>query len=53
MWTEITRPKYERHGGRYASDPTDREWALIEPFMPARTIRYLSGRVVHVGSAQL
>ncbi len=36
MWTEITRPKYERHGGRYASDPTDREWALIEPFMPAR-----------------
>jgi hypothetical protein len=20
MWTEITRPKYERAGGRYASD---------------------------------
>ena len=36
MWTEITRPKYQRHGGRYASDLTDREWALVEPFMPAR-----------------
>ena len=36
MWTEITRPKYERHGGRYGSDLTDREWALVEPFMPAR-----------------
>ncbi len=29
MWTEITRPKYERHGGRYASDLTDREWARV------------------------
>ena len=36
MWTEITRPKYERHGGRYGSNLTDREWALVEPFMPAR-----------------
>ncbi len=36
MWTEITRPKYERRGGRYASDLTDREWALIAPFMPPR-----------------
>ena len=36
MWTEITRPNYERRGGRYASDLTDREWALIAPFMPAR-----------------
>src|SRR5512132_445424 len=35
MWTEITRPKYERTGQRYASDLTDREWAVIEPFMPA------------------
>src|SRR5690349_2728486 len=33
MWTEITRPKYER-AGRYASDLTDAEWRLIEPFMP-------------------
>ena len=36
MWTKITRQDYERRGGRYASDMTDREWALIEPFMPAR-----------------
>src|ERR1700751_6254754 len=34
MWTEITRPKYERAGRRYASDLTDAEWRLIEPFMP-------------------
>lgn len=34
MWTEITRPKYERDGQRYASDLTDAEWALIAPFMP-------------------
>ena len=31
MWTEITRPKYERDGLRYASDLSDAEWALIEP----------------------
>ena len=36
MWTEITRRDYERRGGRYASDMTDREWALLAPFMPAR-----------------
>jgi transposase len=36
MWTEITRPKYERAGQRYASDLTDAEWALIEPRMPTR-----------------
>jgi transposase len=36
MWTEITRPKYERKGQRYASDLTDKEWALIEPHMPVR-----------------
>src|SRR2546428_10955302 len=35
MWTEITRPKYEREGRRYASDLTDAEWGLIEPHMPA------------------
>ena len=34
MWTEITRPKYERGGLRYASDLTDAEWMLIEPHMP-------------------
>ena len=35
MWTEITRRKYERDGRRYASDVTDAEWALIEPYMAA------------------
>jgi transposase len=35
-WTEITRPQYERSGGRYASDATAAEWALIAPFMPPR-----------------
>ena len=35
-WTEITRPQYERSGGRYASDATGAEWALIAPFMPPR-----------------
>ena len=34
MWTEITRPKYEREGLRYASDLTEREWQLIAPFLP-------------------
>ena len=35
-WTDITRPDYEREGVLYASDCTDAEWALIEPFMPQR-----------------
>ena len=33
-WTEITRRQYRRQGLCYASDMTDAEWALIEPFMP-------------------
>lgn len=33
-WTETTRPHYERGLDRYASDCTDREWAIIKPFMP-------------------
>ena len=33
-WTETTRPQYERSSNRYASDLTDREWAVIRPFMP-------------------
>lgn len=36
-WTEITRREYRREGLRYASDLTDAEWSLIEPFMPARS----------------
>jgi len=32
-WTEITRPDYDRRGLRYASDTTEEEWGLIEPFL--------------------
>jgi transposase len=35
-WTEFTRCQHARAGGRYASDLTDAEWALIEPLMPPR-----------------
>ena len=34
-WTEITRPRYQRDGLRYASDTTDEEWAIILPHMPS------------------
>lgn len=33
-WTEITRPKYQRDGLRYASDTTDEEWDVIEAHLP-------------------
>lgn len=33
-WTETTRPQYERDCSRYASDLTDKEWALIAPHLP-------------------
>ena len=33
-WTETARREYRRESARYTSDLTDREWALIEPFMP-------------------
>jgi transposase len=36
MWTEITRPKYERKGLGYSSDLGDAEWAMIEPPLPRR-----------------
>ena len=35
MWTETTRPKYERAGLRYSSDLTAAEWAALEPLLPA------------------
>ena len=47
MWTEITRRDYERRGGRYASDMTDREWALFQRAVIKTHIdalRRLSGR---------
>ena len=34
MWTETTRPKYERDGLRYASDPRDGEWEVLQPLLP-------------------
>lgn len=34
-WTETTRDQYDRRRLRYASDCTDKEWAVIAPFMPA------------------
>src|SRR6266436_9331620 len=34
MWTETTRPKYERKGVRYTSDVTDAEWAVISRHLP-------------------
>jgi transposase len=34
VWTDITRPKYQRDGLRYASDTTDAEWAVIAPLLP-------------------
>src|ERR1700738_5506058 len=36
MWTEITRPKYERKGLGYSNDLSDPEWAMIEPRLPQR-----------------
>ena len=35
MWTETTRPRYDRNNERYASDLTEQEWQLIAPFLPA------------------
>jgi transposase len=34
MWTASARVQYRRAGGRYASDVTDAEFALIEPLLP-------------------
>ena len=34
MWTETTRPKYERDGLRYASDLRDGEWEVLQPLLP-------------------
>lgn len=34
MWTPTTRRHHSRTGLRYATDLTDAEWALVEPFMP-------------------
>ena len=36
MWTETTRPKYERKGVGYSSDLSDAEWATIALRLPQR-----------------
>ena len=46
-WTETTRGDYDRRSLRYASDTTDDEWAVIEPFMPGRS-RVGRPRKVHL-----
>jgi transposase len=33
-WNDIARRDHARRGCRYSSDLTDREWALIAPFLP-------------------
>lgn len=33
-WAEITRRQYVRSVSRYATDLTDEEWVLIEPYLP-------------------
>ena len=38
-WTPFTRLDHDRSGLRYTSDMTDREFALIEPHMPAQPDR--------------
>ena len=34
MWTPKTRSQHDREHLRYGSDLTDKEWQLIEPFLP-------------------
>ncbi len=57
MWTEITRPNYERRGGRYASDLTDREWASRAAHPPRKkigrprtTLRHVMDAVMYMAS---
>jgi transposase len=38
MWSNEQRKKHKPRGGRYPSDVSDEEWAIIEPMIPlART----------------
>ncbi len=45
-WSEITRHQYEVRSRWYASDSTDREWALVAPFL---SVRKRIGRPLHGG----
>lgn len=40
MWTQENRARYERKG-RYPSDLTDEEWALVDPHLPPQKSRPL------------
>ena len=42
-WTETARREYRRTPLRYASDVTDREWALIEPVVHAADVQDRDG----------
>ena len=35
MWTPTTRKKHNRKANRYQTDVTDKEWRVIEPYLPA------------------
>ena len=44
MWTEITRPQTQRKGLRNASDVTEADRQIIEPWLPApRRLGNVSG----------
>lgn len=36
MWNEVTQADYEHSGLQFASDMTDRKWALIASMLPRR-----------------
>ena len=38
-WNETTREQYKRPRGRFETDLTDAEWALIEPLLPPPSCR--------------
>ena len=39
VWTEVTRGRYRRDGGRYASDVSAAEWRVIGPLLPGASGR--------------
>ena len=43
-WSELTRHQHARTGGRYASDLTDAEWAIIEPLMAVAQVHRQAAR---------
>jgi putative transposase len=36
VWTAATRANYTRHGLNYATDLTDEEWSILEPFFTSK-----------------